>query len=250
MAVLSASEFGKPSTAVKEVETMDGAVLLDMRQSLCLSMRPFSLKVWRLLKLGRTMEDITDSLSTEFPDVSKEDIHDNVVQFVTALRQKGLLLQHEPISRSGLTDTLLRVISWRYRAQKRRSKTEIRPRRFLTLKALFSLLAFDLLGFGTNFPKTYFFVQRWPVAPRSAPHDIVEQICNAINYACVWYPKRVLCLQRSSVTTCLARAHGVSAQMVIAAQKLPFKAHAWTEIDGQPVNERRSVKNWLIWERC
>jgi hypothetical protein len=53
------------------------------------------------------------------------------------------------------------------------------------------------------------------------------------------------------VTTCLLRTCGIPAQMVIGAQEFPFKAHAWTEVDGRAINERRDVqKVYLVWERC
>jgi hypothetical protein len=113
------------------------------------------------------------------------------------------------------------------------------------------LLAFDVFRFGDDFPKTYNFIKGWPIAPKMAPDGIIEHICKAINYACVLYPKRVLCLQRSFVTTCLARMCGVAAQMVIGAQKFPFKAHAWVETNGVVVNEKTNVQEiYGVWERC
>ncbi len=122
---------------------------------------------------------------------------------------------------------------------------------FLFWKALMGLLAFDLLGLGRNFATIHKFVRNWNVARRTPPPNAVEQVCEAMNYACVWYPKRVLCLQRSAVTTCLLRSLGVTAQMVIGAQKLPFKAHAWTEVDGHAINERRNVHRiYGVLERC
>src|SRR6266404_6305287 len=114
--------------------------------------------------------------------------------------------------------------------------------RFLFWKALISLLAYNILGFSHNFPKMHKLVSGWKVSPQPAPPDAVDRVCKAMNYACVVYPKRVLCLQRSAVTTCLLRSCGVPAEMVIGAQKLPFKAHAWTEINGRAVNERRDVQ--------
>ena len=123
--------------------------------------------------------------------------------------------------------------------------------RFLVWKALLGLFAFDVLGFGNNFAKMHRFVTRWRVSPRRAPGDGVGRVCEAINYACVWYPKRVLCLQRSLVTTCLLRHCGVPAQMAMGARNLPFKAHAWTEVDGCAINERRDVQNiYEVLELC
>lgn len=123
--------------------------------------------------------------------------------------------------------------------------------RFTFWKALFGLVAYDLLGFSRNFARMHRFVSRWKVSHRMPPADVVDRVCNAINYARVVYPKRVLCLQNSAVTTCLLRSLGVSAEMVMGAQKVPFKAHAWTEINGRAINEPRDVqKIYGIWERC
>lgn len=126
-----------------------------------------------------------------------------------------------------------------------------KARPFLIWKALVGLLAFDLLGFNRNFARMHRCVSKWHVAPRPALEDDVNRICAAVNYACMWYPKRVLCLQRSMVTTCLLRTCGVEAKMVMGAQNLPFKAHAWTEVDGRAINERRDVQTiYSVWERC
>ncbi len=128
---------------------------------------------------------------------------------------------------------------------------EIIVMQFIFCKALLGLLAFDLLGLGRNFGRMHRFVRNWKVAPRAVYPDAVEQVCNALNYACIWYPKRALCLQRSAVTTCLLRSLGVNAHMVMGAQKVPFKAHAWAEVDGRAVNERRDVQRiYGVWERC
>ena len=94
-------------------------------------------------------------------------------------------------------------------------------------------------------------VGSWKLSVREAPDKTVTDVCAAVNYACAWYPKRALCLQRSAVTTCLLRSCGVSATMVLGAQSLPFKAHAWTEVRGTAVNERRDVqKYYVVWEKC
>lgn len=118
-------------------------------------------------------------------------------------------------------------------------------------KALAGLLAFDVLGFGSNFARMHQFVSNWRVSRVRVTGDAVDQVCKAVNYACVWYPKQVLCLQRSATTTCLMRHCGVPATMVMGAQILPFKAHAWTEVNCRAVNERRDVQSiYRVWERC
>jgi Transglutaminase-like superfamily len=121
----------------------------------------------------------------------------------------------------------------------------------LFFKALSGLLAFDLFGLNRDFARLYRTVRGWPTADRIARADIVERVCSAVNHACSWYPKRAMCLQRSVVTTCLLRKCGVPAHMVLGAQNLPFKAHAWVEVDGRPVNETNDVQAiYGVWDHC
>ena len=123
--------------------------------------------------------------------------------------------------------------------------------RILFWKALVGLVAFDLLLLGRDFARLHRTVRNWTVIKKEMPLEVADSVCDAVNRACIWYPKHVLCLQRSAVTTCLLRSHGVPAQMVLGAQKLPFKAHAWVEISGRAINERVEVQSiYGVWERC
>jgi Transglutaminase-like superfamily len=119
------------------------------------------------------------------------------------------------------------------------------------LKALVGLLTYDLVMLCRNFSTLHRIVKNWRLGGNEPPPDAVGRVCKTIDRACIWYPKYVLCLQRSAVTACMLRSCGVQAQMVIGAQKLPFKAHAWVEVNGRPVNERADVQSvYGIWERC
>ena len=121
----------------------------------------------------------------------------------------------------------------------------------LFFQALFVLFAYDCACALCRFQTLYFMVKRWELAGRPAGLETVERVCMAVNYACVWYPKQAFCLQRSFVTTYLLRRNGVPAQMVLGAQKLPFKAHAWVEVKGRAINERSNVQaTYTIWDRC
>jgi Transglutaminase-like superfamily len=70
----------------------------------------------------------------------------------------------------------------------------------------------------------------------------IDTLCRTIDLACVLYIKPVLCLQRSAATTLLLRRYGWPAEMVIGAQVLPFKSHAWVEVDGSVVNDQPYVR--------
>lgn len=78
-----------------------------------------------------------------------------------------------------------------------------------------------------------------------------EHLCRAIDYACVFYFKRVLCLQRSAATALLLRRYGWHAELVIGVQLLPFYSHAWIEMDGRVVNDKPYVvEKFETLERC
>jgi hypothetical protein len=121
----------------------------------------------------------------------------------------------------------------------------------LFFRALLLLLAYDILSVLCRFPTIYCLVKGWKVNNKPAESNVIDRVCMAVNYACIWYPKQALCLQRSFVTTYLLRKHGVAAEMVLGAQKLPFKAHAWVEVEGQAINERSNVQaTYAVWDRC
>jgi hypothetical protein len=121
----------------------------------------------------------------------------------------------------------------------------------LFFQALFMLLTYDVLSALCRFQTIYSEVRSWQVKSKSGGTDITDRVSIAVNYACLWYPKQALCLQRSFVTTYLLRRRGVAAQMVLGAQKLPFKAHAWVEVDGRAINERSNVQaTYAVWDKC
>lgn len=120
----------------------------------------------------------------------------------------------------------------------------------LFFQALFLLLAYDIFCTFCGFQTIYSIVKAQKVNSETDGSDTIDRISKAVNYACVWYPKQTPCLQRSFVTTYLLRKRGVAAEMVLGAQKLPFKAHAWVEVHGRAVNERSNVQaTYTVWDR-
>jgi prolyl oligopeptidase len=77
------------------------------------------------------------------------------------------------------------------------------------------------------------------------------QVSRAVNIACLLYFKRLLCLQRSTVTAIILRRHGFPAELVIGAQVLPFKSHAWVELNGRVFGDADYVSElYRELERC
>jgi Transglutaminase-like superfamily len=125
------------------------------------------------------------------------------------------------------------------------------PMFHLVLEAYLSLIRFDFYLARGNFEAIYNKVRNYATDKKTASPDSVGTICSAVDMACIWYCKEVLCLQRSAVTACLLRKYGLSAQLIIGAQQMPFKAHAWVEVDGKVVNDKQYVPEMYgILTRC
>lgn len=65
-----------------------------------------------------------------------------------------------------------------------------------------------------------------------------EHLCHAMDLACVFYPKTVLCLQRSAAAVFLLRRYGWPVKFVTGCAIETFENHAWVELAGQVVNDK------------
>jgi hypothetical protein len=123
--------------------------------------------------------------------------------------------------------------------------------RFLVLNAYFELMIFDFYLARGNFEALYRKVRNCPITRKPSSPKVIEAVCSAIDLACVYYPKRVLCLQRSAATACLLKRRGVSAQMIIGSKQMPFQAHAWVEVEGRVVNDKPYTREiYAVLDRC
>ena len=121
----------------------------------------------------------------------------------------------------------------------------------LVLRAYLKLIYFDFYLARGNFSALYNRVRTYPIGAHAAGPDAVDRVCLAVDIACIWYWKEALCLQRSAATSCLLKSHGIAAQMVIGAQQVPFKAHAWVEVDGRVVNDKPYIPEmYAVLDRC
>ena len=80
----------RPSVWVREIQTADGAVLLDIRQGRCLSLNPVGAEIWRLLKLGNSLNEIAAQLATQFEE-SGNPMFNDTRDFLAELWKSGLL---------------------------------------------------------------------------------------------------------------------------------------------------------------
>ena len=81
----------KPSADVRNVNTQDGAVLLDVDQGLCFSMNPVGARIWELLKANHSIDSIADKLAVEC-SVPREQVLADVREFLAELEKQRLLV--------------------------------------------------------------------------------------------------------------------------------------------------------------
>jgi hypothetical protein len=120
------------------------------------------------------------------------------------------------------------------------------------LESWLLLIYFDFIMRFRTFKTLHMVVRRHKVKSCSAMSRVSgEQLCRAVDIACVFYFKNVLCLQRSAATTLLLRRHGHKAEMVIGAGMFPPSFHAWVEIDNAVVNDKPYMSDiYQVLERC
>jgi hypothetical protein len=124
--------------------------------------------------------------------------------------------------------------------------------KWLALESWLLLFYFEVIMRFRNFKVLHEIVRKEKI--RLADDSIRRSsadLCHAVDLACVFYFKQVMCLQRSAATTLLLRRHGWEAEMVIGAQVLPFRSHAWVEIKDTIVNDRPYMLDiYRVLERC
>ena len=208
---------------------------------------------------GLSLDEIVRTLENEFAainaegellyDVPHEQLQTDTDHFVKKMASMGLLQR---------SDLGLYSISADVTGTTSAPATEIESSNFAgndvsedltisrreTFSAFVGLLAFDLLLKLGGFQRLIGKVARWPIAePRTADREICLRVRGMVDRAQLYYPKKAMCLQHSAVVTCLLRRRGVPAEMVLAAQIFPPKAHAWAEVGGEVVNDQSSVKS-------
>ena len=109
-------------------------------------------------------------------------------------------------------------------------------RTMLLVRIFWELLRYEVVLALSGFPGIYRGAGGKPeiVGRRDG---LENAICAAVNLVCSCYWKRVLCLQRSVVTSRVLNACGIPAEVVIGYGFAPFVSHAWVEVDGRVIND-------------
>lgn len=243
---LSKRSGNKDSTLFLTI-SKDGGALFDPQHDRMLKLNPIGAEMWRLLSSGsaelQAAEMIAHEYGVELGTVT-EDIH----SLLERARQMGL----DGGPRSTLVMGRIDVApsdkaqpSFPWYAQ---DVSHPRPKTntLTVLQALFDLFVFDVALSARSLKYLCEFVKKRPVA--AAPHgpagNLIGAICGAVERACVLYPKKAVCLQRSAVLTCMLRRAGISAHMVVGVRIMPFLAHAWVAANGTVLNDFPKVASF------
>ena len=232
----------------------DGTTILSVEQGKVYSIIGIGSLIWDKLTVasaGLPAETIANELHADFSDVSHQKIEQDVRNFLKQLNQMGIV-QVESSEAEHYRKIIGDWISGYGVLLVRLGITILLNLRLYTLAAFLLLFTADLILKLGGFRALHRTVQKWP---RSAEPSVNPQmaisICIAVDRACAWYLKRTLCLQRSAIAACLLRSKGEAAEMVIGCRKIPFRGHAWVEINDQVVNDKQLVQQFYkTLDRC
>jgi len=182
---------------------------------------------------GRQVYRIPDGVSatTSAPDLSAADI---VAPAPPSFQRQSAAASTAPAT----------PVSTAVQAETSFADDSVKPLKRETFMAFVGLATFDVLLRTAGFESLIRKVERYATAePQTTDREICKRVRAVVDRAQMYYPKKAMCLQHSSVMTCLLRRQGVPAEMVLGAQDFPPKAHAWVEVDGEVVNDKAFVQN-------
>jgi hypothetical protein len=271
---LSASISG-PSYTERARRHKDGSVLLSIADDRICKLNGVGALTWMVLEenqSGLTVDDVVRQLGEKFDainadgqlryEVSREQLRDDTSCFLKKITEMNLLRietdgrgEDVYVIKEGVSGTTSSTVATAAKhgeitlhaepAPTSRGSIEgnIRLLKRETFAAFIGLLAFDLLLKFGGFHSVVKKVEHWPTsAPCTTDLELCRRVRAMVDRAQMYYPKKAMCLQHSAVVTCLLRRRGVPAEMVLAAQEIPPKAHAWSEVSGEVVNDNQRVK--------
>ena len=103
-----------------------------------------------------------------------------------------------------------------------------------------------VLGFGRTIVRAQL-IARSPRYQASA--GLVEkarEVASVVERLAALFPGRARCLEQSIAVFVVLRWHHMPADLQIGARLLPFSAHAWVEIGGEPVNADPEALRLLV----
>jgi hypothetical protein len=232
---------GSRKSTLYVIKTEEINIIYDPEHNHFFNLNRTGLEIWNQLVDGKSEAEVTHKMARDYgvdPMLVREDIR----QLVTDLARQqvasnAVVLIDAPQPEATESDRQL--------AFPNPSAENAKPTLRNLVDAYIGLLLFDLFIHCRPFKALCTRIATWPVAAHSRHvEESIQQLCVAVTRACIWYPKRAVCLQRSAVTTCLLRNYGIPAKLVIGVRPVPFVAHAWVEVHGAVVNDSPKIRNF------
>lgn len=231
---------------VQLLPSEDGCFLLDIEHDRILKLNTVGAEIWHLLGAGEEESQIVENISRKYQVDAQRvaaDVRGILATIADFRLSPGLSIVAAGQSKPATAGK--RQPSYPWYGQTAGEVGGPKPKGVTVLAAFLGLATFDLILSISSLKSLCACVKAWPIRKRrSMDSGVAGQICSAVQQACVWYPKRALCLQRSAVTTCLLRAYGLAAQMVVGVRPMPFMAHAWVEVDNAVINDWPGVRKF------
>jgi hypothetical protein len=221
----------------------DGLVVLDLEHDRLLKLNPVGAEMWKLLAAGSSESSIIEFIAQRY-QVDRQRVAADFRVLLDQIAELGVEVGRERPREQKQMAILGELPSFPWYGQDAHAPRP-QPRTAIVCCAVLGLALVDLILWITSIKSLCWAVKGWPLKKCSVPDPgtVIGQVCGAVEIGCVWYPRRTMCLQRSVVTTCLLRCHGIPARMIIGARPMPFLSHAWVEANGSVVNDWPKVKN-------
>ena len=222
--------------------TGDGGVVLDLKHDRLLKLNAVGTEMWTLLTRGMSETQVVGEIAQHY-GVDASRVREDLRNLLSRAEEMGL--SPESVLIAERTQDILVENPPATREQDQTAQNAVPPIGDIA-KAILGFALFDVILSYRSLETLCSIVRSVPVRPSCLVSDAtaVAEVSRAIERACIWYPKKVLCLQRSAVTTYLLRRRGIDAHMVVGVRAMPFLAHAWVEVQGRVVNDFPRVKTF------
>ncbi len=219
----------KPAAGVLECRDSDLTVLMSLDTGEYHTLDETAGRLWRQLRESpRSVSDMTAMLVASFA-MSRGSAKSDVEAWLDAMAARQLV---EPATgRAGITSGVRRALQVTSRVLVRPTVRPSLPRCLLALA--FVRASLKSAGLRSTLRTLY----STPASGAHVPEDSVKHIVRTIVRAGALCPFKAQCLEQSLCIAWWLRALGADAHVRMGALPYPFKAHAWAECDGVPLNE-------------
>jgi hypothetical protein len=221
----------------------DGGAIFDPERDYLFKLTPIAAQIWKMLISGSPPTAVAAEIARLY-QIDQQRVDADLKALLRDAAKVGITPAVVVMTDQERIDELQHQSHF-YSQQSSEARVHP-PTHLMIFCALAGLALFDIVLSVFSLQSMCRAVKSYPVKQRNHTDRIkvMGEVCAGVERACIWYPHKAVCLQRSAVTTCMLRAWGIPANLVIAVRPMPFLAHAWVEVDGTVVNDRPQVKKF------